>query len=219
MRVVGRRMCVFVIGAVVLPAPTRSLTVRGFVSRSSKPWRKLKSARSDGTNVALRISQLLFDPVGRGRERGAIGGGSTREATDPMMFSHAAFVPGILVASSRGMMDLASLQLVLLTLSLMYHRNREVAGRVALVEGSVAKAFFVYGIAQLVNCPPDIDLVTFAAEIACSVVTVSTYVATNLWPATYERYHPIGLHLVPGLWSFLVALNHLPLYVAVSSRL
>lgn len=164
-----------------------------------------------GATIAVRVSQLLLDPVGRGRVTPRKGGASTRDLNDPMMYSHAAFVPGIGVAMSRGMYELAGLQSLLLVLSLLYHQNCEKASLLARVEGSVAKIFFVYGAAQIANSPADLDPTLYGLEVGCAATTVGTFLATNLWPSLYEAWHPLGLHVIPGLWSLLVALNHLPL--------
>lgn len=168
--------------------------------------------RDKSSEIAKRVSRLLLDPVGRGRDKArAKPYGASRYNEDPMMFTHAAFVPGLIVAASRGLFDLAGLQTTLLALSLAYHRDFERPGRLARLEGTVAKAFFVYGVAQILYCPSDIDGMVYVAEIGCSLLTVGTFLFTNLWPETYDTYHPVGLHVIPGLWSLLVAFNHVPL--------
>lgn len=187
---------------------------RGLLAEPRVPTRRAMSEKRD---VAVRVSQLLLDPVGRGRA--TPGGASRRDLNDPMMFSHAAFVPGIGVAVSRGMYDLAGLQSLLLVLSMLYHQNCEKASLLARVEGSVAKTFFVYGVAQIANSPPDLDPALYGLEVGCAAATVGTFLATNLWPSLYEAWHPLGLHVVPGLWSLLVALNHFPLLMPALSNL
>ena len=42
---------------------------------------------------------------------------------------------------------------------------------------------------------------------ACFAATLGSFVATNFNKALYKRYHPIGLHIVPGLWSTSVAVG------------
>ena len=90
----------------------------------------------------------------------------------------------------------------------MYHFQREMPGPLATIEGTVAKALFIYGVAQLLHCP---DPTAMAVQSCCASLTLVTFVATNLWPGLYERYHPIGMHVVPGLWAFVVATHHVDL--------
>ena len=127
-----------------------------------------------------------------------------------MLPSHAAFVPGIAiaVAQSPPLPELALLQSSVLALSLAYHRNFERAGALAQAEGASAKLLFLYGATQtLANCPaaqPGL----FGAEACCLGLTLGCFVGTNFAKGLYERWHPWGLHVVPGVWSSLVALEH-----------
>ena len=67
--------------------------------------------------AAMRI---MFDPVGRGKvRRRAV---KQRDWTDPMVASHVAFVPGIVLAAQNDLWELAALQSATLVFSLAYHR-------------------------------------------------------------------------------------------------
>jgi len=126
------------------------------------------------------------------------------------MTTHVAFVPGIAMAlaSASPLPELAALQSCTLGLSLAYHRNYERPGLLARGEGASAKLLFLYGTAQtLSNCPID-QPILYAGECACFAATLGCFVATNLNTALYERWHPWGLHVVPGVWSALVAAGH-----------
>ena len=57
----------------------------------------------------------------------------------------------------------------------------------------------------------------FALEACCAFVTLGAFVYTNLVPASYERWHPLGLHAAPGVWSAAVAATHAPLLDLVPS--
>ena len=62
----------------------------------------------------------MFDPVGRGKvRRRAV---KQRDWTDPMVASHVAFVPGIVLAAQNDLWELAALQSATLVFSLAYHR-------------------------------------------------------------------------------------------------
>ena len=123
-----------------------------------------------------------------------------------MVTSHVAFVPGIIVAAARQppLPELALLQSCVLLLSLAYHRNYERPGLLARGEGVSAKLLFLYGFAQTCRSP---DPTFLLINGACFAATLGSFVATNFNKALYERYHPIGLHIVPGLWSTSVAVG------------
>ena len=136
-----------------------------------------------------------------------------RSWTDLQMTSHVAFVPAIAISAFKlpdvavdfgfqagTLPELAALQSVVLGLSLLYHHNYERPGRLAGVEALCAKMLFVYGTAQTFYSPSDMLLV---ANSMCFLLTAGTFVITNLEKSLYERYHPIGLHVIPGdLYNF-----------------
>jgi hypothetical protein len=151
---------------------------------------------------------LLTSP---GQVRSELDASSVRTWTEAMMLpSHAAFVPGIAiaVAQSPPLPELALLQSSVLALSLAYHRNFERTGALAQAEGASAKLLFLYGATQtLANCPAG-QPGLFGAEACCLGLTLGCFVGTNFDKGLYERWHPWGLHVVPGVWSSLVALEH-----------
>ena len=128
-----------------------------------------------------------------------------------MVGSHVAFIPGIVIASVRSppLPELAVLQAGTLLLSLAYHRNYERPGTLATGEGLAAKLLFLYGSTQsLLNLPPGAPHTLQAAEGCCFALTLGCFILTNFQKELYERWHPLGLHVVPGIWSSLVALEH-----------
>lgn len=133
-----------------------------------------------------------------------------RPWNDVQMTSHVAFVPGIAIAAVQTppLPELALLQSATLALSLAYHRNYERPGLLADCEGTSAKALFVYGTAQtLTNCPID-QTALWYSEGGCFVLTLACFLLTNFNKGWYERWHPWGLHVVPGVWAALVATGH-----------
>ena len=164
------------------------------------------SSGSSGS-LATRTLQLLVGPA-QGKNRAAIAADAVRPWSCPMVWTHSAFVPPALAAAAYGVDDLALLQTATLCLSLAYHRNYERPGALARCEGVAAKALFVYGTAQLFHCPSDAPPGLFALEGACFAVSLGSFLATNLSPALYDRWHPLGLHVVPGVWAFAVATHH-----------
>ena len=117
-------------------------------------------------------------------------------------------------AAQHEVQELALLQSVVVCFSVAYHRVYEAPGAVAHCDGAAAKALFVYGTAQtLLNCPSVFGL--FEAEMTCGVATTSIFLVTNIRKhdtKQYDRWHPLGLHMMPGIWSYLVATNHSALF-------
>jgi hypothetical protein len=86
--------------------------------------------------------------------------------------------------------------------SLLWHRSRERECGLARVEHLFAHLLFVYGVVQTWFAP---TRVLFAVDAVCAAVTLGTFVATGAWPALWPFWHPIGLHVFPGLWSISIA--------------
>lgn len=63
------------------------------------------------------------------------------------------------------------------------------------MEGLFAKALFMYGTAQTFYSPTHALLF---ANGACFLATAGAFFATNTNKSLYDRWHPLGLHLVPG---------------------
>lgn len=119
------------------------------------------------------------------------------------MWTHVFLVPGILIAGSRvpALLELVVLQSTVLALSLMWHRTHERECGLAKVEHLFAHALFAYGVVQTCFAP---TAWTLGVDVVCACVTVGTYAVTSN-PALWEVWHPIGLHVVPGLWSVSIA--------------
>lgn len=159
--------------------------------------------------LSLReLARTLFIP-GKGQAREHIPEGMLRKWTDFQLWSHIAFVPGIAVAATplltAPLPELAALQATTLGLSICYHRNYERPGTLAIGEGIFAKALFTYGATQTVFSPTPGLL---ALNSTCLALTAAAYVSTNADSRLYERWHPIGLHFVPGAWSLNVAMHN-----------
>ena len=130
-----------------------------------------------------------------------------RAWSDPQMYTHVAFLPALWVALCRDppMFDLVMLQGSVFLLSLWWHRNHEHECGLAKIEHAFAHALFVYGWIQMLRSP---GFWIFLANMACACVTLGVYVITNERKELWERWHPIGLHVVPGIWSTIIAYFH-----------
>ena len=136
---------------------------------------------------------------------------SKRTWSDPQMYTHVAFLPGLWIALCRDppMLDLVLLQGIVCVISLVWHRNREHECGLAKVEHAFAHALFVYGWIQMLHSP---GIWTLLANLACAGATLTVYVATKTDAELWETWHPIGLHVIPGLWSTVIASYHESLF-------
>ena len=134
-----------------------------------------------------------------------------RAWSDPQMYTHLALLPGVWVALQRDpvMVEVVVLQGIVCVLSLWYHRNYECECMMSSIEHAFAHALFVYGWIQMLRSP---GIWIFLMNMACACVTLTVYVVTNENKKLWETWHPIGLHVVPGIWSFIIASYHEPLW-------
>lgn len=68
-----------------------------------------------------------------------------------------------------------------------------------------------YGATQTALSPTEELL---AINSLCALATATAFVATNADSRLYEKWHPLGLHVIPGLWSLNVACGHASLLPA-----
>ena len=136
--------------------------------------------------------------------KGGSGGHGKRAWSDPQMYTHAALVPGIVIAACREppIVELVVLQGIVCVLSLIWHRSYEHEDGFAKIEHAFAHALFAYGVAQTFLSPA---MWTLVANLACACVTSTVYVVTYDNKALWEQWHAFGLHVVPGLWSAIIA--------------
>lgn len=130
-----------------------------------------------------------------------------RTWSDPQVYSHVAFLPAVWIALCRDppMIDLVFLQGPVIFLSLWWHRNRECECALATIEHAFAHALFVYGTVQTLYSPA---IWILCVNIVCLCATITAYVVTNLKRELWETWHPVGLHVVPGVWSAVIASYH-----------
>jgi hypothetical protein len=177
------------------------ITVRAFAS----------SKKNTGLNepkTAKGILGLLLTP-GTGQHRPDLDKDAARKQNDFMVWSHLFFVPPLVLSAQHGVYELCLLQSAVLGLSVAYHVNYERPGLLAQLEGTAAKLFFVYGLAQLVQVP---SMELLAIEASLSSATLGLFILTNVRKDLYETVHPVGLHCIPGVWASVVACTHQPFF-------
>lgn len=130
-----------------------------------------------------------------------------RSWRDPQISTHLAFLPGILIALCKEppLLDLVLLQSIMCVLSVIWHRNHEHECGLAKIEHAFAHALFVYGIVQTLYSP---DVWILVMNLTCANATLGLYVVTNVHSKLWETWHPIGLHVIPGIWSAVIAWYH-----------
>lgn len=185
-----------------------------------------------------RLVALLTTP-GTGQVRKNLDPNARRRWDDLQLLSHFAFVPGICVAAGKSvpLLELVALQSAVLGLSLLYHwkwvhtrrcllwilyssglqllsnvcRSYKRPGLLAKAEGISAKMLFIYESLQTLQCS---DPSIIAATSGCFALTLCAFVATNFNKQLYDRWHPWSLHVVPGIWSTLIAVHNEPLLLS-----
>lgn len=146
--------------------------------------------------------------------RGKAGQGM-RAWSDKQVISHLAFVPAIPTAVLyRDPVFIEPLFFIvpLLVLSTLYHRHHEpVATPLSRTELAAASCLYFYGCAQLFHSPSWTSLIVCGM---CCVATSVVYIMTNplVKKLDWDAWHYVGMHLVPGVWAFVVALGHPPLF-------
>lgn len=130
-----------------------------------------------------------------------------RAWSDPQVYTHMAFLPALWIALCRDppMFDLVLLQTAVCVLSLWYHRNHEHECTLASIEHAFAHALFIYGLVQTLYSPA---LWILGVNTACLCATLTIYVVTNTKKELWETWNPIGLHVIPGVWSAVIASYH-----------
>ena len=135
-------------------------------------------------------------------------GATVRAWDDFVVASHVFFLPAQIAALARGVYDAFALTSAMLVLSVWYHRSHERNVAVARIELCSTSALFAYGMAQARVCP---HAVLQFFELVCAALVLATYAACFRLvhsPAAYDRWHPLGLHVVPAAWALAVGLWH-----------
>ena len=132
-----------------------------------------------------------------------------RSWLDKHVFSHVAFLPSIYVALIRDppFLEVAVLVTDVLILSVYYPRLHEPHGTgLARTEFFFSFLLYVYGIAQILYTDIEEHPIVFLLSILMLFVVSITYVTGCLWSSRHwDRTHYIGMHIIPGLWCYLVA--------------
>lgn len=140
---------------------------------------------------------------------------ATRSWRDKHVLSHVAFLPCIMIAAFREppFWELIGAVVPVLVLSTAFHRAHEPRGSVlARCEGVCAHLLYAYGCAQLLAVP-SVELgIVYTLFWFCTTIT---HFCTPAGSLKWDRWHSVGMHLVPGVWCSLVARFNQPLFTEV----
>jgi hypothetical protein len=74
-----------------------------------------------------------------------------------------------------------------------------------MIDRFFARLLFTYGTLQILQAN-NIKLVVF--EVCCAIATTGIWVFTRMFVQYNAFWHPIGLHIIPGLWACVVSCTH-----------
>ena len=138
-----------------------------------------------------------------------------RSWLDKHVISHLAFLPSIYVSLIRDppFLELAVLVTDVLILSVYYHRHHEPAGTgLARTEAFFAFLLYLYGVAQIFNTDIEEHPIVFLLCVLMLCVVSLSHITSNMWSREYwDKTHYIGMHIVPGIWCYLVARHNDPI--------
>eukprot|EP00640_Fibrocapsa_japonica_P002530 CAMPEP_0113942792 /NCGR_PEP_ID=MMETSP1339-20121228/9651_1 /TAXON_ID=94617 /ORGANISM="Fibrocapsa japonica" /LENGTH=253 /DNA_ID=CAMNT_0000947415 /DNA_START=83 /DNA_END=841 /DNA_ORIENTATION=+ /assembly_acc=CAM_ASM_000762 len=149
-----------------------------------------------GVSLWAKVVQISFSPAGAGQDWN-VPEGARRSWSDHMMWTHLFFVVAAAFSFGYRLWELFALEMIVLVLSVLYHRGYESPGPIAAVEGFFAKSLFLYAVIQLWNAPSQACLL---AESSLCLATFSFFAITNIKKDLYEKFHSIGLHVIPSIW-------------------
>ena len=126
--------------------------------------------------------------------------------------SHLAFLPALhaCLTSAFPFLELAVFLAPVCVFSVAYHRLQEPRGSlVARLDAFFAHVLFAYGVAHMFYAPAPWLQAVYAVLFS---VVCATHVGGILVPSVWDRTHSVGMHLVPGLWCWLVVRFSRPLF-------
>ena len=156
-----------------------------------------------------KMQELIFTNKGQtnGNREELFAVNATRKLTDPFIYTHIFLLISMTICFLYSNLELFSITLFTTILSVLYHHKYEKAGMISKLEGFSAKIMFLYGFFQIFYSP--IVIIT-CIEIILMLTVIISFLITNLDHKLYDKYHNFGLHLIPAIWTILVAVVHKP---------
>ena len=169
------------------------------------------SRRRDPLAAAARVFRLpAAPPMCRLLRALPAAPGRFRAWHDFQLTSHLPFCFSAAYAAHVRLYELAALVALVVVCSARYHRNRERVGTAAYLDNAAASLLAVYGLLQLA-ASPSTPLLLVNAALACVTVAAFALPFFGRFAGLYPLVHPLGMHVVPALWTLNVAAFQGPL--------
>jgi len=133
-----------------------------------------------------------------------------RKCTDFQITSHIPFVIVLILSVVKGFFEMTLLVGLVLIFSLLYHFGREQRTTYSYVDNCTAFTLSMYGNVQLFFSPSPLILgINLTLGITSAVIFLLGY--TRYFSQFYAYMHPVGLHILPAVWSGVVVLFQKPI--------
>jgi len=134
----------------------------------------------------------------------------TRNCVDFQIISHFPFACVFVLSIYKRFYEMTMLLGLVLVFSLTYHFGWEKRTVYSYVDNCTAFTLSMYGNVQLFFSPSPLILgINISLGVSSAVIFVLGY--TNFFSRYYGCMHPVGLHIIPAIWSGIVVLFQQPL--------
>jgi len=135
-----------------------------------------------------------------------------RQFTDFQITSHIPFAVVFLLSIYKHFYEMTILVGLVLVFSLLYHIGAEERTGFSYIDNCTAFSLSMYGNVQLFFSPSALILgVNLSLGLSSALIFVLGY--TRTFAPYYSVLHPIGLHILPAIWSAIVVLFQKPFIV------
>ena len=139
-------------------------------------------------------------------------GSNTRKCSDFQITSHLPFAVVFVLSIFMRFYEMTVLVGLVLVFSLAYHFGWEKRTAFSYIDNFTAFTLSMYGNVQLFSSPSPLILgINLTLGISSAIIFVLGY--THYFAPFYAWMHPIGLHILPAVWSGVVVVFQKPLIV------
>lgn len=128
---------------------------------------------------------------------------NSRGWVDFQLTSHLGFVCCIILSIIVSFTELTILISMVLFSSISYHKQCEKIGIYSYIDNICAMLLTLYGSVQLYKTP---SFFLFYIEFCLAIISATSFFMGffNRFKPLYNVIHPIGMHIIPSIWAFLV---------------
>jgi len=132
-----------------------------------------------------------------------------RRLSDFQITSHIPFGFVFLLSIYKHFYEMTILVGLVLVFSLLYHFGAEERTVFSYIDNCTAFSLSMYGNVQLFYSPSSLVLgINLSLGLSAALIFVLGY--THTFAPYYNVLHPIGLHIIPAIWSTIVVLFQKP---------